>query len=321
MGIFDERRAIKPYEYPKLIEFGKAILDSFWEVDEFDISKDVKDFNEVLTPKEKTIAERSMLAIAVPEVKVKSFWVRLDMRMPKPEVGIVGGIFGSNEAVHLMAYSKLLEHLKLEKKFETVFDASCMEGRVRYLNKYLEGLHSRSNKEFTKSLILFTLLVENVSLFSQFLIISSFRKYKNILKTFAKIVTATMKDEDNHGNFGAYLTSIIRHENPEWFDAEMEDKIRRSVRKAFKAETDVLDWIFEKGELDFMPRDCVVEYLKQRFNDSLYKLGYKPEYELNDELLRPSKFMSVQLKSTSDFDFFDSRGTAYTKNKSFDNIF
>ena len=320
--LFEKRENVKPYEYPQLMEFAKGILESFWTIDHFEVESDLRQIKVGdLTPEEVTILERCMLSINVVENKVKSFWSRLDMRFPKPEVGFVGSVFGSNEVVHAMAYSELLEQMGLSDKFKTVMDVPCMKGRSAYLTKYLKGVSSRSNKEFTKSLILFTLLVENVSLFSQFLIMSSFSKYKNKITEFGKIVSATSADEQLHGQFGATLVNILRTENPEWFDDDMEAKIRRSVRKAFKAECGVLDWIFEEQELDFLPKKNIKEFLKNRFNYSLNLMQYDDEYEIDSTLLDCTKFFDRIASSTVDDDFFHSTVTSYSKGKCFEDIF
>ena len=42
----------------------------------------------------------------------------------------------------------------------------------------------------------------------------------------------------------------------------MEKKIIRNIEKAYKAECEVLDWIFEKGELDFISIDTIKEFIK-----------------------------------------------------------
>lgn len=315
--IFSKREKIQPYEYPHLIKYAKAIHHAFWEVDHFTYDRDVRDFKVELSSSERDVVEKCMLAIGVVENKVKTFWGRIDMRMPKAEISDVGATFAGNETVHRLTYEKLLNLLNLEEKFETVFEVSCINGRVKYLNKYLDGMNSRSNKEFTKSLILFTLLVENVSLFSQFLIIASFGKYKNVMKNFSKVINATAREEVIHGKFGAELINIIRKENPEWFDEEMEDKTRRAVKKAFKAECEVLDWVFENGELEFISKAEVVEFLKHRLNDSLNQIGYKEEYEVDETLLGKSEFLEVMITATKDFDFFDGKSTDYNKSQAY----
>jgi ribonucleoside-diphosphate reductase beta chain len=319
--IYQSRDQILPYEYPEFEHFWESMYKGFWEFGKFDFERDVRDFKLELDDLEREILIRSMLSISVVENKVKSFWANCPQRFPKPEVFNVCYAFSSNEVVHQICYQKVLDLLKVYDRFEAVSEVDCMQGRVKYLNKYLDGAKSRSNKEFTKSLILFTLMTENVSLFSQFFIVSSFFKYKNVLNTFSKVITATMRDELLHGKFGSSLVNIVRKENPEWFDDEMEQKIRRNVRKAYKAELGVLDWIFEKGELSFISKKEVEEYLKSRFNDSLNQLEYESEYELDPELLKKSDYMEVMARSTTDFDFFVSRGTDYSKGKAFgDNL-
>ena len=299
--------------YPHLTQYDQAIRMAFWTPEHFTYDKDVRDFQLNLNDSQREVIKRCMLAIGVVENKVKTFWARIDMRMPKSEIADVGHTFAGNEVIHKQTYKRLLDDLGLDKEFNKVFDIPCMDGRSKYLTKYLQGIRSRSDKEFTKSLILFTMLVENASLFTQFLLIASFNKYENLLTNFSSIVTATAKEENLHGQFGAELIKIIRNENPEWFDEEMEQKIRRNVRKAFKAETEVLDWIFEKGELDFMPKANVVEYLKTRFNYSLEQLGYTPEYEVDKDLLKNTKFFERMTKCSVAFDFFNEKGTEYSE--------
>lgn len=312
-NIFEPRENIQPYEYEHLLKYADAIHESFWIPKHFTYDRDVREFRSNLTDSEREVVKRSMLSIGVVENKVKSFWARIDNRMPKVEISDVGHTFAGNEVIHRRAYELLLNMLGLGKEFETVLEVPCMKDRSRYLTKYLSGISSRSDKEFTKSLILFTLLVENCSLFSQFLILASFNKYKNLLNNFNSVVTATGKEESIHGQFGAELIKIIREENPEWFDQEMEDKIRRSVLKAYKAEAGVLDWIFESGELDFLPKDVVQEYLKSRFNKSLVMIGYSEEFEVDQDKLALTGFFERSVKSSISFDFFNEKSSEYAQ--------
>ena len=154
MSIFEPRENIKPYEYPFLLDFVNAIDDSFWTVRKFDFQRDVMDFNYNLSYAERSFCERGMLAISQVENTVKSFFGRLDMRLPKPEISFVGSKFSANETTHSLAYSECLEVLGLNDNFKELLEVPAMKGRVAYLKKYLSGLYSRSDKEFTKSLIL-----------------------------------------------------------------------------------------------------------------------------------------------------------------------
>ena len=88
--------------------------------------------------------------------------------------------------------------------------------------------------------------------------------------------------------------------------------------KAYEAEVEILEWIFEKGELDFLPKQSIIEYLKSRFNKSLNQIGYENEFEVNEVLLEPTEFLDVQITASSSFDFFNEKSTEYSHNTSFD---
>lgn len=318
MSIFEPTNKVKPYTYPHLIKYVHAIHESFWTPEHFTYDRDVSDFKTHLSAKERDIVKKAMLAISQIENAVKTFWSRIDMRLPKTEIALVGHSFANSEVVHQMTYEKLLGLLNLDGEFEKLESVPAIKGRREYLSKYLGGVNSRSNKEFTKSLILFTLLIENASLFSQFLIVSSFKKYKNLMSNFNAVIGATAREEALHAKFGEDLIRIIKKENPEWFGKSMEKKIRGNVLKAYDAECGILDWIFEEHELDFLPKENIKEYLKDRFNNSLNKIGYENEFEVDEELLKPTEFLDVQIMASSSFDFFNEKSTEYSQNTAFD---
>lgn len=313
-SIFEPSEDVRGNDYPHLLPYANVIWEAFWTPEHFDYDKDVRDFKTKLKPHEQEALKRTMLCIGVVENKVKTSWARVDIRLPKTEIADAGHVFAGNEVVHRRTYKQGLDLLGLDSVFENVMEIPEIAGRVNYLNKYLKGYTSRSNKEFTKSLILFTLLVENASLFANFLTISAFGKYRNVLTNFTTVVNATSKEEAIHAQFGAELIKIIRDENPDWFDAEMEAKIRRNIRKAAKAEDELIDWVFEKGELDFMPKEVIKEYTKQRLNHGLNLLGYSNEYNIDEGKLSSTLYFDRMAKAPIAFDFFAQKSTDYNKN-------
>ena len=217
-NIFQFRENILPYEYPELLEYKKAIRHSYWLESEFNFTSDINDFKIQVNDSEREAIKRTMLAIAQIEVKVKTFWADMYKRMPKTEIGDVGMTFAESEVRHKDAYAELLNVLGLQKEFETLIEVPAIKNRINYLTKYLDGTRSKDNKMYTKSVLLFSLFIEHVSLFSQFLIMMSFNKEKNLFKGISNVVEATSKEEDVHGNFGVEIINIIKKENPAWFD-------------------------------------------------------------------------------------------------------
>lgn len=312
-NIFEKRVNILPYAYPQLLDYKDAIRHSYWIDTEFNFTDDIQDFKVNITEEEREIIKRTMLSIAQIEVSVKTFWADMYKRMPITEVGDVGMTFAESEVRHKDAYARLLRILGLEKDFETVVNVPAIEGRIKYLSKYLDGTRSKDNKMYTKSVLLFSLFIEHVSLFSQFLIMMSFNKNKNVLKGISNVVEATSKEEDIHGNFGAEIINIIKRENPEWFDEDFKQLVYSACRKAFKAECGVLDWIFENSELSFLKKNVIEEFIKNRFNNSLKKIGYEPLFEVDSDAIKQVKWFDIEMTSTKEGDFFYKKSIDYNK--------
>lgn len=314
MSLFDPRVNLKPYEYPQLIEYKEAIRHSYWIHTEFNISSDIQDFKVNISDTERTIIKRTMLAISQIEVTVKTFWAKIYDRMPKPEIGEVGMTFAESEVRHADAYSFLLEQLGLNNEFKNVKDIPAIMDRIKYLDKYLSGARSRSDKNYAVSVLLFSVFIEHISLFSQFLIMMSFNKHKGMMKGISNIVEATSKEEDIHGKFGLEIVNILKQEFPEWFDKEMKENITKACIKAEKAERKVLAWILEEGELEFLPKVTIVNFIRNRFNNSLEALDIKPQFEVDEKLLEETVWFDEETTMSKDNDNFNKRNTSYSKN-------
>jgi ribonucleoside-diphosphate reductase beta chain len=312
-NIFQARKNILPYEYPSLLAYKDAIRHSYWIHTEFNFTTDIDDYKTKVSDHEREVIKRAMLAIAQIEVNVKTFWADMYKRMPITEVGDVGMTFAESEVRHKDAYAQLLRILGLEEEFQHVIEIPAIKDRIAYLSKYLDGTRSKDNKMYTKSVLLFSLFIEHVSLFSQFLIMMSFNKEKNLFKGISNVVEATSKEEDIHGNFGAEIINIIKKENPEWFDEEFNQLIYSACIKAFKAECKILEWIFENGELEFLPKSTIEQFIKNRFNNSLQRIGMEPLFDINFEELEKTLWFDVEILSTKEGDFFYKKSIDYNK--------
>lgn len=311
--IFDKRIAVKPYEYPEILQYREAIKHSRWDIEEFNTESDAFEFKHSLTPSEQEVIKRTLLAISQIEVSVKTFWGKLGDHFPKPEFNSVGITFAENEVTHMEAYSKLLEDLGFNDQFDQLLQNPVIKGRVDYLSKYLKNTGDNAKQVYTLNLALFSMFIENVSLFSQFAIVKSFTKHKNLLKEIDTIVEATMKEELIHAQLGMYLINLVKKEYPEWFDEEFYSKIYKASKKAFDAELEILKWIFEEGEIDSITFESVVEFIKNRFNDSIIQIGGQPIFEINEEKIKPLYWMIEAIYGYVRNDFFNTQSTNYTK--------
>lgn len=311
--IFKKRLNLKPYEYPDLYEYVSAIRHSYWIHTEFNFVGDVQNFKVNVDEVERSAIQNSMLAIAQIEVAVKTFWGDVYKKIPKPEVGAVGATFAESEVRHTDAYAHLLEILGLNEIFKNIEEIPALTQRVQYLEKALLNARSEDNRDYSQSILLFSLFIEHVSLFSQFLVIMSFNKHKNLFKGISNAVEATSKEEQIHGLFGIDLINIIKEEHPEWFDEAFEEAVIKLCKEAFESERQVVEWIFEKGELKFLPKVVVIEFIKQRFNNSLQSIGIKKIFDTDEQLLRESDWFYDEVIATKHGDFFNKKSINYNK--------
>jgi len=311
--IFTERTALKPYEYSDFLDYTDAIRNSYWVHTEFNFSGDVQNFKVDTTPVEKSVIRKTMLAIAQIEVKVKTFWADTYSQMPKAEIGSVGMTFAESEVRHMDAYSHLLDILGIEEQFKEVTEVPAIKGRMEYLEDAIEGAQSSDEEEYARAILLFSTFVEHVSLFSQFLIMTSFDKHEKKFKGISNAVEATSKEEQIHGLFGQELVNTIREENPDLFGEGFEEEVQQACEKAYEAEMGILDWIFSEGELDFLPRAHINEFMKSRFNESLENIDVEPIFETDDDVLEKTRWFDEDIMMTKDNDFFSKRSTTYNK--------
>ena len=312
-NVFEKRINLKPYEYPALNDYVDAIRHSYWIHSEFNFTSDIQDFKTRLTVVEQNAIKNTMLAISQIEVAVKSFWGDIYSKMPKPEIGSVGATFAESEVRHHDAYSHLLEILGLNNEFKRLKKKPVIMRRVHYLETALKNAKSEDNKEYAESILLFSLFIEHVSLFSQFLIIMAFNKHRNMLKGISNVVEATSKEEQIHGDFGIDIIKIIKEENPTWFGEEHNVLVRTLCEEAYESESKIIDWIFEAGELEFLTKDVIKEFVKKRFNNSLESIGIEKVFDVKDALLEQTDWFDDEIIGTKHGDFFVKRSINYSK--------
>lgn len=310
-NIFEKRINIKPYEYAELMHYKDAIRHSYWLHTEFNITPDIQNFKVDLNDLDRDIIKKTLLSISQVEINVKRFWGNLYNYLPKPEIDSIGGTFAESEVRHLDAYSFILETLGLNSDFEKIDTIPAIIDRYHYLEKIMS--QDKGKEGVALKILLFSLLIEHISLFGQFYIIMSYNKKRNMFKGLSNIVEATSKEEDIHGNFGIELFKIITSENPDIVTDDFIEQVINLCHDSLKAENKVLDWIFEDGEPTHITKDEVYHFMLNRFNKSLKSINVKYKFDCDKKELKKSNWFDEELKSTKENDFFNKRSVDYSK--------
>jgi len=312
--IFEEQIARKPDHYPWTQEFIEAMHNGFWTDKEFSFTSDVQDFNVSLTGTEREMIIRTLSAIGQIEVAVKKFWAKLGDNLPHPSLTDLGYVMANVEVIHNNAYERLLKVLGLEDIFEKNLKLDFIEGRVGYLRKYTHKFYKDSKKQYVYALILFTLFVENVSLFSQFYVINWFNRYRNVLKDTGQQVKYTRNEENIHALAGIKIINTIREEHPELFDEELEERILSESRAAFDAESKIVDWMINGYEAKGLNAPVLKEFIKNRINESLEQINFRKVFDIDKSLLVNTVWFEEELLGNNATDFFHTRPVEYAKN-------
>ncbi len=167
-SLLTPRVNILPEEYPELHVYRKAINDCVWFHEQWTFSSDKNDYQNLMTYLEKSVSKRGLICIAQIEIEVKRMWAEIYHVFQKPEIDAVGVTFAESEVRHQLAYRRLLEELNLGKEFDKIDEIPCLKNRIDYLEKYLEHLKGGDPKKYVIILTLFSLFIENSSLFGQF---------------------------------------------------------------------------------------------------------------------------------------------------------
>lgn len=313
MGLFDEQVSRKPNRYPWTQDFINSMWSGHWTPNEFDFKGDIQNFRTDLSPEAQRVVERTLSAIGQIEIAVKKFWSRLGDTLPHPGITDLGLVMAGVEVIHNQAYEKLLTVLQLNDVFEKNLESNLIKGRVKYLRKYLDQNYEDDRKQFVYSLILFTLFVENVSLFSQFYVIMWFNRYMNVLKDTDQQVKYTKNEEALHAEVGIRLVNTLREEYPELFDSELEERIKQEAVVAFECESDIVAWILGDFKGTRLSVPILQEYIKDRINESLTRIGFSTLFEVDERLIEETMWMHEEVKGVSKTDFFYKKPVDYAK--------
>jgi ribonucleoside-diphosphate reductase beta chain len=134
-----------------------------------------------------------------------------------------------------------------------------------------------------------------------------------MLKGISNAVEATSKEENIHAEFGFDLVNLIKKENPSWWTQDLVEDLIDATFEAYEAELEIVEWIFEAGDLDFLSADETVEFIKHRFNLSLNAIGIQNIFEVKENLLEKTEWLNDEILTTKHTDFFNKRSINYSK--------
>ena len=269
MGLFDERVAYKPFDYPEYYTEGwLKQAQAFWLHTEISMQSDIKDWNERLNEKEKNLVGNILLGFAQTECAVSDYWTQKVVSwFPKHEIRQMAMMFGSQETVHAVAYSYLNETLKLED-----YEAFLHEPATARRFDNLVAYDGTSSVGIGTSLAIFSAFAEGVSLYSAFAVLYSFQ-LRNLLKGIGQQMKWSVRDESLHSKMGCQLFRHMCQEDENLL-AECREDVVKAAETMVKLEESYIDKMFEMGDIEGIKAIDLKQFIKKRANEKLVELGY-----------------------------------------------
>ena len=321
MGLFDERIAYKPFEYPVYYtEDWLKQAQAFWLHTEISMQSDIKDWNEKLTPKEKNLVGNILLGFAQTECAVSDYWTQKVVSwFPKHEIKQMAMMFGSQETVHAVAYSYLNETLGLED-YEAFLHEPATADRFENLVAYSGDSHVG----IARSLAVFSAFAEGVSLYSAFAVLYSFQM-RNLLKGIGQQMKWSVRDESLHSKMGCQLFRHMCEENNQLAHLCKADIIK-AAETMVDLEIRYIDKMFEMGDIEGISANDLKHFIKKRANEKLVELGYADlsgHFVFNGSAASNLDWFYHLTGGHTHTDFFAIRSTDYSKageNEDFEDI-
>jgi ribonucleoside-diphosphate reductase beta chain len=309
-NITQKRVAYMPFEYQWAADYWFEQSNARWMHHTISMTQDIKDWEENLSVKEKSVISNILKGFAQTELEVEDYWSTYVTRwFPKPEVKAMAIAFANAETIHARAYAYLNETLNL-----TDFEAFMKDETTM---KKLEALTEvdpldESIANIARSIAIFSACAEGIQLFSSFAVMLSFR-LTNRMKGISQQMIYSIKDESMHSEAGCKLFRTLIEENPHVMTASFKASIYEGINLALENEFDYIDKIFELGDLEHITKEQLKNFMYERANRKLVELGLQAPYTINEDLLTEMNWFYGIISGQMNGDFFDLHQTDYSE--------
>ena len=166
LKLTDERLSYKPFSYPWAFDAFMQSEQMHWLWTEVPMLEDVKDWKNKLGEEEKTFLTHIFRFFTQGDIDVAGAYVKNYLPVfPQPEVRMMLSSFASREAVHIAAYSHLIETLGMpETTYNEFLQYKEMVDKHDFVAKFIE----QGANTVAQQIAVFSAFTEGLQLFSSF---------------------------------------------------------------------------------------------------------------------------------------------------------
>lgn len=309
LKVTDDRDSFKPFHYPWAYDAWLKHEQAHWLHSEVPMAEDVKDWKNKLSPAQKHFLTNIFRFFTQGDIDVAGGYVNNYLPYFKqPEVRMMLLGFSAREALHVAAYSHLIETLGMP---ESTYAEFLDYRQMREKHDYFMELSSKNGtpQSIATNIAAFSAFTEGMQLFSSFIMLLNFPRH-GMMKGMGQIVTWSIVDETMHAENMIKLFRTYIEENRELWNDNLKSKIYTIAEKMVELEDKFIDLAFEMGEMPDLTPEDVKHYIRYIADRRLISLGMRGIYKVKKN---PLPWVEEMINAPVHGNFFENRVTDYAK--------
>jgi len=309
LKLTDERNSFKPFNYPWAYDAWLKHEQSHWLHTEVPMLEDVKDWKKKLNDAEKQFLTNIFRFFTQGDVDVAGGYVKNYLPyFPQPEVRMMLAGFAAREALHIAAYSHLIETLGMP---ESTYNDFLEYEEMRAKHDYILDISSKNGDIASTAthIAVFSAFTEGMQLFSSFIMLLNFARHGK-MRGMGQIVTWSIVDETQHAEAMIKLFRTYIEENKEIWNDDLKGKIYTIAEKMVDLEDKFIELAFNSGAIEGLTQEDVKEYIRYITDRRLISLGLKGIFKRKKN---PLPWVEEMINAPTHTNFFENRATDYAK--------
>jgi ribonucleoside-diphosphate reductase beta chain len=305
----DSRDHFKPFSYSWAYDVWLKHEQSHWLHSEVPMAEDVKDWKKNLTKEEKQFLTQIFRFFTQGDLDVAGGYVENYLPYFKqPEIRMMLLGFAAREALHVAAYSHLIETLGMP---DSTYADFLEYKEMREKHEYFLELSGKNGtlESVATNIAAFSAFTEGMQLFSSFIMLLNFTRHGK-MKGMGQIITWSIVDETMHAESMIKLFRTYIEENKEIWNDDLKSKIYAIAEKMVELENKFIDLSFSTGGIIGLTADEVKEYIKYIADRRLISMGMRGIFKVKKN---PLPWVEALINAPTHTNFFENRATDYAK--------
>ena len=308
---------LRPMRYPVFYDMFRDGIKNTWTVEEVDFSTDLVDLRSKLSPAEIHLIQRLVAFFATGDAIVSNNLVlNLYKHINSPEARLYLSRQLFEEAVHVQFYLTLLDNYipdpdERAAAFAAVENIPSIHKKADFCMRWMDSIQKldhletmQHRRQFLLNLICFASCIEGLFFFAAFAYVY-FLRSKGLLHGLASGTNWVFRDESAHLEFAFEVVNVVRNQQPDLWDAQLELDIVEMLKDAVNSELQFAEDLLSGGVAGLSVRD-MRQYLEYVADSRVSRLGMKPIFGSKN----PFAFMELQdVQELTNF--FERRVSAY----------